>query len=83
MTFMRCGFGLDQRLREQYLFLLFGQDKYHQYRSVSVDEEQERFELMYRQPGCSTHQNITDVLDEIIIALRDLTERVIELEDKD
>ncbi len=48
-----------------------------------MDEEQERFELMYRQPGCSTHQNITDVLDEIIIALRDLTERVIELEDKD
>ena len=48
-----------------------------------MDEEQERFELMYRQPGCSTHQNITDVLDEIIITLRDLTDRVIELEDKD
>ena len=79
---MRCGFGLDQKLREQFLFLLFGQDKYHQYRSVGVDEEQQ-VELMYRQPGLQHHQNITDVLDEIIITLRDLTDRVIELEDKD
>ena len=45
--------------------------------------DEEKVELMYRQPGCSTHQNITDVLDEIIIALRDLTDRVIKLEDKD
>ena len=42
----------------------------------------EKVELMYRQPGAETHQNITDVLDEIIIALRDLTERVCKLEDK-
>lgn len=38
---------------------------------------------MYRQPGAEIHQNITDVLDEIIIAVRDLTERVIKLEEKD
>ncbi len=45
-------------------------------------EEQEKVELMYRQPGVEVHQNITDVLDEIIIALRDLTDRVIKLEEK-
>lgn len=44
---------------------------------------EERVELMYRQPGVQHHQNITDVLDEIIIALRDLNERIIKLEEKD
>ena len=44
---------------------------------------EERVELMYRQPGAKTHQNITDVLDEIIITLRDLSERLSKLEDKD
>ncbi len=82
MTSMVCGFGLDQKLREQFLFLLFGQDKYHQYRSVGVDEEQQ-VELMYRQPGLQHHQNITDVLDEIIIALRILSDRITKLEEKD
>jgi hypothetical protein len=43
----------------------------------------EKVELMYRQPGEETHQNITDVLDEIIITLRDLSERLSKLEDKD
>jgi len=38
---------------------------------------------MYRQPGVQHHQNITDVLDEIIIALRNLNERIIKLEEKD
>ncbi len=45
--------------------------------------EEQKVELMYRQPGVETHQNITDVLDEIIITLRDLSERVTKLEDKD
>ena len=45
--------------------------------------EEKKVELMYRQPGCSSHQNITDVLDEIIITLRDLSDRVSKLEDKD
>ena len=44
---------------------------------------EERVELMYRLPGVETHQNITDVLDEIIITLRDLSERLSKLEDKD
>ena len=42
---------------------------------------EEKVELMYRQPGEEKHQNITDVLDEIIITLRDLTERVTLLEE--
>ena len=46
-------------------------------------EEQEKVELMYRQPGLKEHQNITDVLDEIIIALRDLSQRITKLEEKD
>ena len=45
--------------------------------------DEEKVELMYRQPGLQHHQNITDVLDEIIIALRDLSERITKLEDKD
>ena len=45
--------------------------------------DEEKVELMYRQPGCSVHQNITDVLDEIIIALRDLSQRITKLEEKD
>ena len=46
-------------------------------------EEQEKVELMYRQPGLQHHQNITDVLDEIIIALRILSDRITKLEEKD
>ena len=45
--------------------------------------DEQKVELMYRQPGAQHHQNITDVLDEIIIALRDLSERITKLEDKD
>ena len=37
-------------------------------------------ELMYRQPGEDKHQNITDVLDEVILTLRNLTERVTAIE---
>ena len=40
-------------------------------------------ELMYRPPGEDEHKNITQVLDEIIITLRDLTDRVTKLEEKD
>ena len=39
-------------------------------------------ELMYRQPDAPEHQNITEVLDEIITTLRDLTDRVTKLEEK-
>ena len=38
-------------------------------------------ELMYRQPGNSEHQNITDVLDEIILKLREIDSRLKQLED--
>ncbi len=41
---------------------------------------EERVELMYRQPGAAEHQNITDVLDEVILSLRSLTERVTAIE---
>jgi len=38
-------------------------------------------ELMYRQPDGKDHQNITEVLDEIILTLRELSERVTILEE--
>ena len=40
----------------------------------------QRFELMYRQPGLPEHQNITDVLDEIILTMRALEKRLSALE---
>ena len=43
--------------------------------------DEPRVELMYRQPGLPEHQNITDVLDEIILTLRDLNERLTVLEE--
>ena len=39
-------------------------------------------ELMYRPPGFDTHKNITDVLDEIILELKKLNERVLDLEEQ-
>ena len=42
----------------------------------------DRIELMYKQPGATEHQNITEVLDEIILRLRYLEERA-EVEDMD
>ena len=38
-------------------------------------------ELMYRQPDGDDHQNITEVLDEIILTLREISERVTILEE--
>ena len=39
-------------------------------------------ELMYRPPGLDHHKNITDVLDDIIVELRKLNERVLDLEEQ-
>ena len=41
-----------------------------------MSEEQEKVMLMYRQPGCESHQDITKVMDELIITLRELCERM-------
>ena len=48
-----------------------------------MDEQQEveTIELMYRQPGVSTHQKLTDVIDELILTVRELSERVLILEE--
>ena len=43
-------------------------------------DENQRIELMYRQPGEEKHQNITEVLDEVILSLRSLTERITVIE---
>ena len=39
---------------------------------------EQKVELMYRQPGVDTHQNITDVLDEIILELRGSKDREVQ-----
>ena len=41
----------------------------------------EGIELMYRQPDVDTHQKLPEVLDEIILAVRELSERVTILEE--
>ena len=41
----------------------------------------EGIELMYRQPDVDTHQKLPEVLDEIILAVRELSERVTVLEE--
>ena len=46
-----------------------------------MQQQPDKVQLMYRQPGVSEHQNITDVLDEMILTIRELTERVIILEE--
>ena len=43
--------------------------------------EEPKVELMYRQPGLPEHQNITDVLDEIILTMRELSERMTVVEE--
>jgi len=44
--------------------------------------ENQNVELMYRQPGLKEHENLTDVMDEIIITIRKMNERITRLEEK-
>ena len=39
-------------------------------------------QLMYREPGKKEHRDITHVLDDIIVKLQELEERIIKLEEK-
>ena len=39
-------------------------------------------ELMYRPPGSDVHQNITQVLDEMISQLERQEDRILELEEQ-
>ena len=43
---------------------------------MTEDQEHEMMQLMYRQPGCELHQDITKVMDELILTLRELCERM-------
>ena len=38
--------------------------------------------LMYRAPGERTHRDITHVLDDIVVKLQELEERIIKLEEQ-
>ena len=48
---------------------------------MDENQEVETIELMYRQPGVSTHQKLTDVMDELILTVRELSERMTILEE--
>lgn len=37
---------------------------------------EEKVELMYKAPGAKEYQNITEVLDEILLTLSELSERM-------
>jgi len=52
----------------------------HGHRSISM--ENENIALMYRRPGVEEHENITDVLDDVIISIQYLSRRVEELTEK-
>ena len=39
-------------------------------------------QLMYRPPGERNHRDITHVLDDIIVKLQELEERIIKLEEQ-
>lgn len=43
-------------------------------------DENQKIELLYRQPGEEKYQNITEVLDEVILSLRSLIERITVIE---
>ena len=40
-----------------------------------------RIDFMYRRPGAKDHENITHVLDEIIVKLKEIETRIKKLED--
>ncbi len=46
---------------------------------VKMDQN-EAYELMYRRPGGDTHENITKVLDDILIRLKEI-ESFLEFDD--
>lgn len=39
-------------------------------------DENQTYELMYRRPGAEDHENITHVLDDILIRLQALEEEI-------
>ena len=41
-----------------------------------------KMELMYREPGSKDHRNITHVLDDVIVKLKEIENRLTELEER-
>jgi hypothetical protein len=39
-------------------------------------DENTRYELMYRRPGNQDHENITEVLDDILNRLKDIEDTI-------
>ena len=59
-----CGNDLDLKQHERQWFRLYGKVKPHFL--VNILDPNEKYELMYRAPNRAEHQNITEILDEII-----------------
>lgn len=64
-------------------FLTSGRVKCHYQVSILVtNQETEQVELMYRAPGRSNHQNLPEILDEIITRLEKVEQQLTNLENK-
>ena len=44
------------------------------------EQETPSFELMYRAPGRPDHQNVTEILDEVILRLEKIEQTLQEIE---
>lgn len=49
---------------------------------VKLTMENEKIDLMYRRPGAEEHENITDVLDDVLNRLKEI-ENFLKLDDSD
>ena len=81
MSFTQCGNDLDLKQHELQWFLSYGRAKYHFL--VSILEQNEKVELMYRPPGRESHINITEALDEIFHRLNSIETTLSKLEKTD
>ena len=50
---------------------------------VSISMADKKFDLMYRRPGAETHENITEVFDDILKRLEEIESVLSELEPDD
>jgi hypothetical protein len=79
--FTPCGSVLDLKLHELPSFRTFGRVKSHfQVNILLKMDENENYELMYRAPGREEHQNVVEILDEIMNRLDSIEKTLSELE---
>ncbi len=78
---MKSGYALDLKQHELFSFHIFGLGNFHLFHKHKMSDKQ-KVKFMYRKPDASEHQNLPDVMDEIILTLRNIEQRLIKLEEK-